>query len=46
METICMACQILFSGENKEKYQFVVCFIFPESDKGKIVVKDLMCKQF
>ena len=35
LETICMKCQILFSGKNKKKcHQFVVCWINPESDKG------------
>ena len=33
-ETMCMKCQSLFSGENKKKYQFVVCWIYPEGSKG------------
>ena len=29
METMCMKCQILFSGKNKKKYWFVFCWIIP-----------------
>ena len=32
LETICIKCQNLFSGENKKKcHQFVVCWISQES---------------
>ena len=35
METICIKCQSLFSGKReKEKYQFIACWIGPESGKG------------
>ena len=39
METICIKCQILFSGKNKKRYhQFVICWISPESIKGYLKI--------
>ena len=32
--TICMKCQILFSGEKRKYHQFVVCWISPETGNG------------
>ena len=34
LEAICMKCQNLSSGKNKKKYQFVICWISPESGYG------------
>ena len=37
IKTICMKCQSLFSGKIKRKYyQFIVCWMSPESCKGYI----------
>ena len=42
---ICMKCQILFSGKNKKKdYQFVVCWISPESGKS-YCIKSMLHEQ-
>ena len=34
-----MKCQILFSVKNKTKYQFVVCGIYPEREKGYLHIR-------
>ena len=44
LETICMTCQILFSGKIRKKYNyFVVCWISPESGKDWGVPNTIFC---